>query len=38
MDFSKDAAKSDMLYVKDLSQSGVQHIQRICCLTQKWKN
>lgn len=27
MDFSKDAAKSDMLYVKDLSQSGVQHIQ-----------
>ncbi|WP_317302074.1 autotransporter outer membrane beta-barrel domain-containing protein [Acidaminococcus timonensis] len=27
MDFSKDAAKSDMLYVRDLSQSGVQHIQ-----------
>ena len=27
MDFSKDAAKSDMIYVKDLSQSGVQHIQ-----------
>lgn len=27
MDFSKDASKSDMLYVKDLSQSGVQHIQ-----------
>ena len=27
MDFSKDAGKSDMLYVKDLSQSGVQHIQ-----------
>lgn len=27
MDFSKDAAKSDMLYVKDLSRSGVQHIQ-----------
>lgn len=27
MDFSKDADKSDMLYVKDLSQSGVQHIQ-----------
>lgn len=27
MDFSKDAAKSDMLYVRDLSQSGIQHIQ-----------
>lgn len=27
MDLSKDAAKSDMLYVRDLSQSGVQHIQ-----------
>ena len=27
MDISKDAAKSDMLYVKDLSQSGIQHIQ-----------
>lgn len=27
MNFSKDAAKSGMLYVKDLSQSGVQHIQ-----------
>ena len=27
MDFPKDAAKSDMIYVKDLSQSGVQHIQ-----------
>ena len=27
MDLSKDADKSDMLYVRDLSQSGVQHIQ-----------
>lgn len=27
MGFSRDAAKSSMLYVKDLSQSGVQHIQ-----------
>lgn len=27
MDFSKDAAKSDMLYIKDLSEAGTQHIQ-----------
>lgn len=27
MDLSKDADKSDMFYVRDLSQSGVQHIQ-----------